>query len=411
MRGSSVLCIAAWIVGCQPSVRSPGEATDGFQTTGEDGLESSSETSAGDTNGDRGSTGGTTDDGDRTSTATGPDSEPEEDTEGTGGDDTTKVCGTRQCVDTTAQAAVLLEPCADYFAEFSPPFDGSYECWSGAPGGLLVGDTDVTFANDDPDVLLVGRWDGGIAQARVTRDARCNITGFVDATWQSYPESEPGDVFVRGMTWLEDGTMVLARSVSGHPQQLGQRAPGTAVTGHLVDTLSLLPPWEQHHIGQGEVAVSLTVVPHGFPGAGQLKMLAEQSDSSHWFTVPMTADGGGTYDFEAAIEETTIYPPEPEWGGYYARGMAWIGDENPKIDTPSVLIPEAWHYTVSLYELDDAGNPRPDTRQPFVEGLGMPSGAEADAVSGNNFVFTGRRSQDVYVVRGCHDAPATEPPQ
>jgi hypothetical protein len=157
--------------------------------------------------------------------------------------------------------------------------------------------------------------------------------------------------------------------------------------------------------------VALTAVPTGFPGAGTLKMLAERRDTSHWFTVPLVADGNGTYDVGAAIEETTIYPPEDDRGGYYARGIAWIGDDNPAIDVPSVLIPEAWHYTVALYELDAAGNPLPETRTPFVEGLGMPSGADADLVSGNNFVFTGRRSNDVYVIRGCADDPPPTNPR
>jgi hypothetical protein len=46
-----------------------------------------------------------------------------------------------------------------------------------------------------------------------------------------------------------------------------------------------------------------------------------------------------------------------------------------------------------------------------VEGLGMPSGADADLVSGNNFVFTGRRSNDVYVIRGCADDPPPTNPR
>lgn len=326
--------------------------------------------------------------------------------------DVARTCGTNRCVDTTAEAAVLLEPCSEWFATFFPPFDESYECWSGAPRGHLVGDTDLTFAHDDPDLLLVGRWDGGIAQARVTRDANCNITGFVDAQWQPYEDDEPiveGDddpsrPFVRGMTWLDDGTMLLARRVTWHPQQVGQRAPGSALTEGLVDTTSLLPPWDELFYGGEDIIVGMTVVPPGFPGAGTVKVLAEKLDTSHWFSLPL-APNGGTYDFGMAVEETTIHPPEDDWGGYYARGIAWVGDDNPDVDVPSVLVPEAWHYTVALYELDTAGNPLPQTRTPFVEGLGMPSGAETDSISGNNFVFTGRRSQDVYVVRGCDDAP------
>lgn len=316
-------------------------------------------------------------------------------------------CGVRECVDTTADAALLLEPCNENFADFYPPYDEFYECWSGSPGGHFIGDTDTTFAYDDPDLLLVSQWDGGIGQARVTRDAHCNITGFVDAQWQPYPEPEPEDVKVRGMTWLDDGTMFVVRWVPGQLQQIGQRPAGAAVTSQLVDTLSVLPPWEDLFYGNNNVIVSLSVVPHGFPGAGDLKVLAEKLDTTHWLTLPAVAVGDGTYELGAAVEETTIFPPEDDWGGYYARGVAWIGDDNPEIAVPSVLVPEAWHYTVSLYELDAEGNPLPDTRTPFVDGLGMPSGAESDAVSGNNFVFTGRRSQDVYVIRGCDDGASS----
>ena len=335
--------------------------------------------------------------------------EPIYDVFGDAGDDGEGTGGTIDpgCIDNTAEAALLLTPCDDWRAEFHAPFDASYECRYATPEGYLIGDTDITFAYDDPDVLLVGRWDGGITSARVTRDADCNITGFVDAQWQPVEDNEPADVFVRGMTFLDDGTMFIARSIPGHPQQVGQRVPGSADTALLVDSLSVLPPWEQLFYGNENVIVSLTVVPSGFPGAGELKVLAEKLDTSHWFTVPLSATGD-TYDLGTAVEETSIHPPEDDWGGYYARGMAWVAAGNAEVDVPSVLVPEAWHYTVALYELDPDGNPRPDTRIPFVEGLGMPSGAETDAISGNNFVFTGRRSQDVYVVRGP-SAPVVPP--
>lgn len=333
-----------------------------------------------------------------------------------GGDPTTDggalVCGTRSCEDTTANAAVLLAPCDEFFADFHPPYDEHYQCWSGAPAGYLIGDTDAVFAFDNPDMLLIGRFDGGIAQAEVTRDANCNITGFVDAQWQPYPDGEPSEVFVRGMTWLDDGTMLLARTdLDGTPQQIGQRAPDSGVTANLIDAVSLLPPWEQLYFGGANVIVAISVVPPGFPGAGSTKLIAEKLDSSHWFTLPTVADGNGGYTLGNAIEATTIQPPQPQWGGYYARGIAWIGTDNPDIDKPSVLVPEAWDYVVALYELDDDGNPVPQSRTVFVEGIGMPSGAESDAVSGNNFVFTGRRSQDVYVVRGCDDAPGSDIPR
>lgn len=319
------------------------------------------------------------------------------------------VCGSNRCEDTTDQAAVLLEPCTEFFADFSPPFDQHYECWSGAPAGYLIGDTDIAFAHDDPDVLLIGRYDGGMAQARVTRDANCNITGFVDAQWLDADDGEAANVFVRGMSWLDDGTMFIARSEDYGGQQLGQRAPGSTATGNLVDVVELLPPWEPLYFGGWNIIVGMSVVPQGFPGAGTLKLLAERLDSSHWLTLPLVADGMGTYDVGDAVEESTVSPPQDDWGGYYARGIAWIGPDMPDIAAPSVLIPEAWDYTVALYELDAGGNPRPETRTVFVEGIGMPSGAENDTVSGNNFVFSGRRSNDVYVIRGCGDAPPSEP--
>jgi hypothetical protein len=324
------------------------------------------------------------------------------------GDGPPSSCVARECVDTSASAVVSLIPCKEWEATFFSPYDEHYQCWTAQPGGHLVGDTDVVFAAEDPDVLLLGRWDGGIAQLRVTRDASCNITGLASAGWESYAATEPDDVQVKGMTYLDDGTMVLLRTLQHSMPQLGQRGPGAVVTSDVVDLMTLLPAWPSS-IYANNPAVGIAVVPIGFPGAGALKMLAETPDEARWFTVPLSANGAGGYDVAPAIEETQVHPPEDEWGGYYARGIAYIGVDNPEVDVASVFIPEAWQYIVSIYELDGDGNPLPDTRTPFVEGLGMPSGAERDPVSANNFVFTGRRSQSVYVIRGCEGAPTEDP--
>jgi hypothetical protein len=332
------------------------------------------------------------------------------------GDDTPGACNVRQCDDTSANAVVSLVPCDDWFGTFRSPYDEHYECWMGSTLAIsYIGDTGVAFAYDDPDLLLTQTYMGEIQQLGVTRDANCNITGFTAQNWEPYSAPESDDVFVRDISFLDDGTMVMLRLGSdlyGYPSvpQIGQRSPGATETSKVDDLMPLLAAWPQLTFSN-DPAAGLAVVPAGFPGAGSVKLIVEKESSSHWHTLPLSPDGSGTYDVGAAVEETTVAPPQDGWGGYYNRGIAFIGPELPDVDVPSVFITEAWHYILAIYELDDDGNPVLETRKEFIEGLGMPSGADRDPVSQNNFVFTGRRSGDVYVIRGCEAAPPSTDPR
>lgn len=259
-------------------------------------------------------------------------------------------------------------PCNPVDVALVPPFDGFYDCLELADvPNVPTSFGGVSFAFDDPDLLLVGGAANTVAgelfAIRVTRDEDCHVTGFAEAQAQVYAGAEYND---GGVAYGPGDVLFLAR---WPVNELGQLLPGSLVT----DRVDALAPFG---VGVDSVA-GLTFVPPTYPGEGQLKLITWAG--GEWFTLPITAAGDGTYDPGVAVPGP-ILPGGPE-------GIVYVSGANDGFDDVSVLVSEWSAGNVATYLVDAQGDPMVGTRQDFIVGLTGAEGAHIDPTSGD-FLFT-----------------------
>lgn len=121
-------------------------------------------------------------------------------------------------------------------------------------------------------------------------------------------------------------------------------------------------------------------------------------DATLFSTAP-NIDGAGTYDFDGFTSIATL-PGGPE-------GMVFLGDDNPLIGMPSLLVSEYGLSRVSLYNLDVNGVPIVGTRQDFITGLTGAEGAVVDPITGDFFFSTFGSSNPLIRVDGFVPEPGT----
>jgi len=122
-------------------------------------------------------------------------------------------------------------------------------------------------------------------------------------------------------------------------------------------------------------------------------------NASVYYRTTLTLDGDGTYNFDGFTSIATL-PGGPE-------GMVFLGDDNPLIDMPSLLVSEYGLNRVSLYDLDVNGVPIVGTRQNFITGLIGAEGAVVDPITGDFFFSTFGSSNRLIRVDGFVPEPGT----
>jgi hypothetical protein len=81
-------------------------------------------------------------------------------------------------------------------------------------------------------------------------------------------------------------------------------------------------------------------------------------------------------------------------------------------DNDEMLVSDWSENSISVYNIDEAGNPIPNTRRLFVTDVNGPEGAAIDPLTGDFFFSTFAPGNDrVIVVRGFAAPPEEEPPQ
>jgi hypothetical protein len=276
--------------------------------------------------------------------------------------------------------------CAQMGIVLAPPFDDDYECWNLGPipnvplewGGLNI-------HPDDDDTLIVGGFSneaqGKIYAIDIARDGDCHVLGYENANPVVFSAGEYND---GGVAFHPDsGVLFLAR---WPVNELGMVEPNSQVTDKIIP----LGGWSVTSSLAG-----LNFVPDDFPGAGKLKFVTWATGD--WYTVTIAPDMNGTYDITDVDHELTIV------GG--PEGFVYIAAENPGFDTESMLVSEWSDNKIAAYELDDDGNPDPNTRVDFVTGLTGAEGAFIDPQSGD-FLFTTWGGADVLIaIRGFKPLP------
>jgi len=270
----------------------------------------------------------------------------------------------------------------------SAPFDTEYSLFDfGSVPGVPTNYGGITFKYDDPDVILIGgnannSTSGAIYAVDVIRDpVTSRITGFDgDATlFSTAPNIDGGLAYGPGNVLFYTG---YSNNV------IGQIKPGSTTPDKITALTAL---------GVTASTGTLQFVPDGFAGAGSL--IVASFNASVYYRTTLTLDGDGTYNFDGFTSIATL-PGGPE-------GMVFLGDDNPLIDMPSLLVSEYGLNRVSLYDLDVNGVPIVGTRQNFITGLIGAEGAVVDPITGDFFFSTFGSSNRLIRVDGFVPEPGT----
>jgi len=245
----------------------------------------------------------------------------------------------------------------------------------GTPPGVPANLGGINFL-DNSTLIIGGEANSATAaiyRIGVTRSANGNITGFVGTATQ-YAEAARID---GGLFTMPNGTIAFT---TFSDNRIGQVVPATLSTIYT----ELTPLGVSVSTGTG------TVVPSGFPGAGNL-IIGSYSVSS-WHRVPYLANPDGTYAFTTSIAG-------PNTGGG-PEGIVYVPTSSPLFGTPSVLVSEFSAGAVRAYFVDPQGFPRPETARDFITGLGGAEGGVRDPVTGQFLFSTFGGGNRVLVIRG-----------
>jgi hypothetical protein len=272
----------------------------------------------------------------------------------------------------------------------APEFAGSYTLGSlGSVPGLPAPYGGLTFLAGNPNVLLIGgdanTAAGAIYSVPVVRDASGHITGFGgSATLFAAAPNIDG-----GLTYAPNGTLLF----TGYPvNTLGQLLPGSTTPDKTLNLGGL---------GVASSVGSLAIVPGGFPGAGEARLVSWSG--GQFYSADLSPDGSGTFDLTNVNQITTLV------GG--PEGIAFVPQGSPLFSGFNMLVSEWSAGNVAVYELDANGNPI--NRRDFVTGLTGAEGALIDPLTGDFLFSTFGGGDQLIVVRGfAAPSPAQipEPP-
>jgi YVTN family beta-propeller protein len=266
------------------------------------------------------------------------------------------------------------------------PYDASYTVADlGTPAGVPGPLGGLTFLPGDPDTIVIGGAANGAGGAlyalSVVRGAGGHITGF-DGAATRFADGAYND---GGVTFGPGGVLFLAQyPING----LAQLRPGSTTIDRTTDLTQL---------GVASSVGAIAFVPPGFPGAGQAKIVSY--NAYRWYTLALAAAGDGTWDVTAATYSvTTTGGPE---------GFIYVPQGSPHFPSPSMLVSEYQAGMVTAFEVDANGDPRPETRVVFVDGLSGAEGAVIDPVTGDFLFSTFGGGNHVVAVRGFVPPPST----
>ncbi len=281
-------------------------------------------------------------------------------------------------------APATAAPCLG--VAFGAAFTSSYTCNDlGQPAGVPGALGGITFL--DNDTVLVGGAangsTGAIYAIDVVRGAGNHITGF-SGTSSIYATAP----FIDGGLAFGPGGVLFA---TGYPNNtLLQYKPGSTTPDKIIDLSSLVGTDVGGSVG------TLTFVPTGFAGSGQMKLASYLT--SQWYTVTLTTDGSGTFDVTVTLETTIQGGPE---------GIVYVDAANDGFTADSVLVSEWAAGKVGAYEIDANGDPILASRIDFLSGLSGAEGAVIDPLTGD-FIFSTFGGGDRVLVISGFDAP--QPP-
>ena len=269
------------------------------------------------------------------------------------------------------------------------PYDDHYVVVDlGTVPGLPSPNGGLTFLSGDPDTLIIG---GGANEAfgmlyrvQLVRDVDGHVTGFSGSA-TLFAEAPFND---GGVSYGPSEVLFLSRFPTN---ELGQIPAGGTSIARITDLAAM---------GVAESPGGLSFVPTGFPGEGSLK-LASWSDGG-FYTLQLGPMESGTFGVISVSRDAEIA------GG--PEGFVYVPQGSPRFADNEMLVSDWTDNTISVYSVDNAGNPVPSSRRPFVIEVTGPEGAAIDPLTGDFFFSTFAPGNDkVLVIRGFAVPPPDLP--
>jgi len=263
---------------------------------------------------------------------------------------------------------LLLVPTGaqEVFAQvIDPAFSGVYSFTDLGPApGVPNPFGGLTIKAGDTSKLLIGgdanNANGIIYEVDLVRDGNNHITGFSGSAtpFITAPFNDGG------VDYGPNGVLFLAR---WPVNELGQSIPGSGITDKVI---SLGP------LGVVASPGGATIVPAGFPGAGQLKL--NSWSGGEFYDATLVPDGGGTFDLNPVVSiPASTLPGGPE-------GFVYVPMGSQLFPNLSILVSEFSANQVTTYDVDGNGNPNIASQRVFMTGLGGAEGATIDPLTGCN---------------------------
>ncbi|MEM9271682.1 MAG: PEP-CTERM sorting domain-containing protein, partial [Cyanobacteria bacterium P01_F01_bin.143] len=220
----------------------------------------------------------------------------------------------------------------------------------------------------DDDTLLIGgspyTSDAAIYSVDVTRDPDTNsITGFAaPATFlANAPGSADPDTVIGGLDGLivaPNGTLLYT---SYEDNTIGQILPGNTEPDPdaFIDLTAL---------GVEPSTGALRIVPEGFPGEGRLKLTSFDADI--FYDALLTPNEDGTYSVSVEEESVTF----DSAGSRGIDAFVYLDESYPGVTSDSVLISQYFAQDISVFEVDDIGNPILETERVFLDDFAASGG-------------------------------------
>jgi len=260
-------------------------------------------------------------------------------------------------------------------AVIAAAFSGSYAVTN---LGSVVGNGGLAFLPGDPNHILLGHDANAVTgvfyKVPVTRDANCHVNGFLPhTTFGTVGEYNDG-----GVTFSPERVLFSTR----YPRNELAQTRITSSDEDRVDDLDL------HNVVTTVSVSGATFVPAGFAGAGQLKLTEIHGN---WYTMPMSADGAGTFNLGTAVLHVTLT------GG--PEGFAYVGGSNAVFGADSVIVAENNLNSLAAYTVDANGDPVVASRRSFATALPTPLGLAIDPLTGD-LLISSIGDADIYRING-----------
>lgn len=270
-----------------------------------------------------------------------------------------------------------------------PPFDEHYTVTDlgpidGVPGSYGA----VAFSPLSASLFIGGdaaTGAAGLFLVPVTRDGQGHINGFGE------PLAFPATPYIDGGLTLGPGGAIFYSRYNPPNVEIGQILFPVPLLAGLaeVNVIDLEP------LGVTGSGGGLTFVPSGFPGEGALKLTSY--DGGGWYEIAVAPVGDGTFEATSASKRADL-----EVGN---EGFVFVPPALPGFGpNPQVLINSYDNSTISTFDLDENGDPMPDSQRTFLTGILGPEGAAFDPVSGD-LIISDYTNDRLYRVSGFPTPP------